>query len=177
MPPTHHRIRVQVFDEFRETCSESRLERTAAQTLHAASEARARTDSPGSRLDVVVADDETVKRLNAEYRGLDQTTDVLAFSFEHEGEYMGDVSPPASPDGFDFILPPREEGWLGEVIISYPQAVRQAGQSGRDANHELTALLVHGVLHLLGYDHDDPAEEAAMKALESLILDRVMSDE
>ena len=44
-------------------------------------------------------------------------------------------------------------------------------------NHELTALLVHGVLHLLGYDHVDPAEEAAMKALESLILDRVMSDE
>ena len=177
MPPPHHRIRVQVFDEFSEACSESRLEKTAAQTLRSASEARARTDSPQSRLDVVVADDETVKRLNSEYRGLDQTTDVLAFSFQHEGEYMGDDSPPASADDFDFILPPREETWLGEVIISYPQAVRQAGQSGRDAGHELTALLVHGILHLLGYDHVDPAEEAAMKALESLILDRVMSDE
>ena len=177
MPSTHHRIRVQVFDEFRELCSESKLERTADQTLDATSDARARTDSLGPRLDVVVADDETVRRLNSEYRGLDQTTDVLAFSFEHEGEYMGDDSPPTPPDGFDFILPPREEAWLGEVIISYPQAVRQAGQSGRDADHELTALLVHGVLHLLGYDHVDPAEEAAMKALESLILNRVMSDE
>lgn len=177
MPPPHHRIRVQVFDEFREACSESRLEQTAEQTLHAASESRARTDTPGSCLDVVVADDETVRRLNLEYRGLDQTTDVLAFSFEHEGEYMGADSPPVSADDFDFILPPREETWLGEVIISYPQAVRQARQSGRDEGRELTALLVHGVLHLLGYDHVDPAQEAAMKALESLILDRVMSDE
>ena len=124
-----------------------------------------------------MADDETVKQLNSEYRGLDQTTDVLAFSFEHEGEYMGGDSPPSPPDTLDFILPPREEEWLGEVIISYPQAARQAGQSGSDVGHELTALLVHGVLHLLGYDHVDPAEEAEMKALESLILDRVMSDE
>lgn len=177
MPPTHHRIRVQVFDEFRELCSEGRLERTAEQALRATSESRARTDPPGPRLDVVVADDETVRRLNSEYRGLDQTTDVLAFSFEHGGEYMGDDSPPTSPESFDFILPPREEAWLGEVIVSYPQAVRQAAQSGRDAGQELTALLVHGVLHLLGYDHVDPAEEAVMKALESLILDRVMSDE
>ena len=140
MPPIHHRIRVQVFDEFRVLCSESKLERTADQTLHATSEARARTDSSGLRLDIVVADDETVRRLNSEYRGLDQTTDVLAFSFEHEGEYMGDDFPPTPPDGFDFILPPREEAWLGEVIISYPQAVRQARQSGRDEGRELTAL-------------------------------------
>ena len=177
MPPPHRRIRVQVFDEFRELCTESRLESTAAQVLQAASEDRARTGSPGSRLDVVVADDETVRRLNSEYRGLDRTTDVLAFSFEHEGEYMGDYSPPPPPDALDFILPPREETWLGEVIVSYPQAARQAGRAGRDVGHELTALLVHGVLHLLGYDHVDPAEEAEMKALESLILDRVMSDE
>ena len=177
MPPTLYRIHVQVFDEFRELCSESRLERIAEQTLHATSEAHARTDSPEIRLDVVVADDETVRGLNSEYRGLDQTTDVLAFSFDHEGEYMGNDSPPIPSGDFDFILPPREEAWLGEVLVSYPQAVRQAGQSGRDTDHELTALLVHGVLHLLGYDHVDPAEETTMKALESLVLHRVMSDE
>ena len=177
VPPSHHRIRIQIFDEFRDLCSGSRLERTATQALRAASEAGASTGSPQSRLDVVVADDDTVKRLNSEYRGLDQTTDVLAFSFEHEGEYMGYDSPSAPPDDFYFILPPAEEAWLGEVIISYPQAVRQARQSGRDAGRELTALLVHGVLHLLGYDHVEPAEEAAMKALESLILDQAMSDE
>ena len=77
-----------------------------------------------------MADDETVKRLNAEYRGLDQTTDVLAFSFEHEGEYMGDVSPPASPDGFDFILPPREEGVAGGGDNLLPAGGQAGGTVG-----------------------------------------------
>ncbi len=175
--PPHLRTRVQIFDEFRELCSGRWLEEVAAQTLDASSETRARTDSPQLCLDVVLTDDDTVKRLNSEYRGLDQTTDVLAFSFEHGGEYMGGDFTSTPPDGFDFVLPPKEEAWLGEVIVSYPQAVRQARQSGRDVTHELSALLVHGVLHLLGYDHAEPAEEAAMRALESLILTRVLSNE
>ena len=67
---------------------------------------------------------------------------------------------------FDFVLPPgeNEDVSLGEIIISYPQTCRQAEQAGHPVGQELTVLLVHGVLHLLGYDHEEPDDEAVMKA-------------
>ena len=125
----------------------------------------------GSGVSVVFAGDDVVRDLNREHRGLDETTDVLAFSFAHEGEYYGE------PDGRvpveempGFALPPGQSEPLGEVILSYPQAVRQAGDAGRTVQRELAALLAHGVLHLLGYDHMEPDDEAVMKALEVRIL-------
>ena len=125
----------------------------------------------GSRVSVVFAGDDEVRDLNREHRGLDETTDVLAFSFAHEGEYYGE------PDGRTpveempgFALPPGHSEPLGEVIVSCPQAARQAAESGRTVQGELAALLVHGVLHLLGYDHMEPDDETVMKALETRIL-------
>lgn len=103
---------------------------------------------PSAELGVLVTDDEAVRRLNREFAGEDEATDVLAFSLL-EGEKF------VSPDGVSR---------LGEVIISYPTASRQAAEDGRLVDEEMAHLLVHGILHLLGYDHAEPDEEARMRA-------------
>jgi probable rRNA maturation factor len=113
---------------------------------------------PAAELGVLVTDDETVQRLNRDYAGQDTATDVLSFSLR-EGEEF--VLPPEGPDS---VLR------LGEVIISHETAVRQAREAGRPLKDEIAHLLVHGVLHLLGYDHADPEEERQMRAREQALL-------
>ena len=126
------------------------------------------------QLGVVIADDDTVRRLNNKHRGVDQVTDVLSFSTISQGCWAGDLEPTSKANGKGpFLLPPHEPQPLGEVIISYPQVERQARASGEQIEQELALLLVHGVLHLLGYDHAEPKEEAAMKALEQQALGRL----
>ena len=124
-------------------------------------------DGADAALSVVIADDRTVADLNRTYRGVEGTTDVLSFSNVHFGEYYGaDGKPPdaAPPDGF--VLPPGFDAGLGELVISYPQALRQAAESNRDARAEIAALLAHGALHLLGYDHEDARDAAEMRSRE-----------
>ena len=158
-------VSVQTMEEGHDLPSEGWVEDVVVLALKAA-------EAPdGSGVSVVFAGDDVVRDLNREHRGLDEITDVLAFSFAHEGEYYGE------PDGRvpveempGFALPPDQSEPLGEVILSYPQAVRQAGDAGRTVQRELAALLAHGVLHLLGYDHMEPDDEAVMKALETRVL-------
>lgn len=107
-----------------------------------------------AELGVLITDDDTVRRLNREYAGEDHATDVLSFSLR-EGEEF------ATPDGKDR---------LGEVIIAYPTAERQAQEAGHPVDDELAHLLVHGILHLLGYDHAEPEDERAMRGRESALL-------
>ena len=135
--------------------------------------AAGRADSDAG-VSVMVADDAVVRDLNRRHRGLDENTDVLSFSFTHEGEYYGErAEGPPADDGLDFVLPPGEDSSLGEVIISYHQARRQAAGSGHSVERELALLLTHGVLHLLGYDHVEPEDEAAMKGAEAKVLSGV----
>ena len=120
---------------------------------------------------VAIADDETLRRLNRDYRGLDAVTDVLSFSTFHQGHWEGEGEPPTvGTTDVPFVLPPLEPKHLGEVVISYPQAVRQAGQGPLSVEKELGLLIVHGVLHLLGFDHEKASEESHMKAKEREIL-------
>ena len=121
---------------------------------------------PHTQVSVVIADDDVVRELNLQHRGLDENTDVLSFSFTHEGEYYGEEDRSARETDIDFVLPPTEsnDASLGEIIISYPQTRRQAERDGHPVDRELTVLLVHGVLHLLRYDHEEPDDEAVMKA-------------
>ena len=110
-------------------------------------------------LSLLVTDDVIVNELNRRYRGIDRTTDVLAFALQEDS---GGIAFPAVPDGISH---------LGEVIISYPQAERQAEEQGHALRRELAILVIHGVLHLLGYDHERGAEEELeMKAREDKIL-------
>jgi probable rRNA maturation factor len=102
---------------------------------------------PAAELGVLVTDDEAIRRLNSEFAGEDAPTDVLAFSLREGEEFV-------SPDG---VMR------LGEVIISYPTASRQATEVGRLVDEEIAHLLVHGILHLLGYDHAEAEEEARMR--------------
>ncbi len=82
-------------------------------------------------------------------------TDVLSFS-QREGE--------------EFIAAPEGAPPLGEVIIALPQAARQASDAGRSMEEEVTRLLVHGILHLLGYDHAEVEEERRMRAREEELV-------
>ena len=115
---------------------------------------------PGAKLSLVVTDDETVKDLNHKYRGKDKTTNVLSFSLSEEGA--------------DFVSPPGAVVHLGEVIISCPQASRQAEEAGHTLEKELALLIVHGVLHVLGYDHQRSAQRQRMRAREQVILEQIL---
>jgi probable rRNA maturation factor len=110
-------------------------------------------------LSVVITDDEAVRELNRQFRNVDAPTDVLAFGSGEEG---------------DFVSPPGKSAYLGDVVISYPRAVTQAEEYGQSINRELALLAVHGVLHLLGYDHVDEAERVEMWARQDEILSLVL---
>ena len=132
------------------------------------------------QVSLLVTSDETVRGLNGDFRGPDEVTDVLSFSASHPGHWEGTSSPPeghqlnhgvgAAPA---FAYPPEEPTPLGEVIISYPQAQRQASERGVPVDQELALLIVHGVLHLAGHDHLEPGEEAEMQAKERAALETV----
>lgn len=104
---------------------------------------------------ITFANDRFVRRLNCQYRGIDRPTDVLAFAMR-EGEYSS-------------IQPQL----LGDVVISVETAKRQAEQMGNSLDRELMILLIHGILHLAGYDHIDRKDERRMKAMETKILDEM----
>ena len=129
------------------------------------------------QMGLVIADDETLQDLNKEYRGADEVTDVLSFSWEHEGHWEGDDEP-REDTGADVSWPIgaiQEQDYhpLGEVVVSYPQAQRQAQARGAETEQELALLVVHGILHLAGFDHVEPEEETRMKAREEKALDRI----
>ncbi len=147
-------ISTDIQDEFVGQVDTELLRQTAEATLSATDVAEP------VEISLVLADDATVRDLNRDHRGVDTTTDVLAFAFsETEGD-----------DGEHFVLPPDSALDLGEVIISVPQAQRQAAEHGHALERELALLVAHGILHLLGYDHEGPEDERRMRALEKKVL-------
>jgi probable rRNA maturation factor len=107
-------------------------------------------------LALLITNDETVRRLNLEYRGQDSVTDVLAFGMDQADTRF--VSP--------LSLPPH----LGDIVVSYPRALAQAEELGHSVEQELNRLVVHGVLHLVGYDDRSDEERQAMWARQEAIL-------
>lgn len=144
-------INVLIGDEFREHLAPDWLKDIARKAL-AAQESGADTE-----MGLVITDQEKLRELNNRYRGKDEATDVLAF-------------PMLGGEAAAFTAPPDSQKHLGEVIISYPQAVIQAGEQGHPVKRELAILIVHGVLHLLGYDHMKAEDEHQMKEREAEIL-------
>jgi probable rRNA maturation factor len=102
-----------------------------------------------SDLTIAFTDDETIAGLNYQYRGVDAPTDVLSFPME---------------------AMPGETPYLGDLVIAYPYAVAQAEREGHALDDSLSLLVVHGTLHLLGYDHDTPERRAQMWAAQELAL-------
>lgn len=132
--------------------------------LSRAAEAALREEGLSGRveIDIVFVDDEEIRDLNARYRGLDAPTDVLSFPLREAGEGRG-----------GFIGPPDGVQRLGDIVISLPRAVEQAHEFGHSLRREVGYLLVHGLLHLLGYDHETEAERDVMRAKEEAALGRV----
>jgi probable rRNA maturation factor len=108
-----------------------------------------------SELSILIVDDPAMRVLNRDFRGIDRTTDVLSFSQVEDEE-----GPPLEgvPDA------------LGDLVISAPTARRNAGRYKRTLSQELRRLLVHGVLHLLGHDHQKPGEARVMRAEERRVM-------
>ena len=128
-----------------------------ATDLHAAAAAVLASEGQvDGEITLVVADDAQVRELNARYRGVDSATDVLSF--------------PARGPEKRFVEPQEAAEYLGDVIIAYPRASAQAEAAAHPVANELRLLVVHGTLHLLGYGHATPEEEAAMWARQEKIL-------
>jgi probable rRNA maturation factor len=127
------------------------LRSDAAAAMRAAGMARA-------ELSVVLVDDGAIRALNRDFRGIDRPTDVLSFSQLEEAR-----GPARAPIEID----PQARVLLGDVVISIDTALAQAARAGIGARQRLAALLVHGMLHLVGYDHErSPAEARRMYSRE-----------
>jgi probable rRNA maturation factor len=148
-PEPEERINVQVDEPFDVEVDAADLVRVIAVAL--AAEGR-----PDAELTLVISDDAVVAALNREYRSVDGATDVLSFSAQEP-----------TPG---FVSAPEAATYLGDIIIALPFTRRQAAEVGKPLAKELRLLAVHGTLHLLGYDHAAPDEEAAMWARQDAIL-------
>ena len=117
--------------------------------------------SPRSRIEVLLAGDETVRQLNATHLSEDAVTDVLSFP----------AIDGAETEGFPVI----SGGWtdIGQIATSVPQADRQAIEQGHGLQDEIAHLIVHGVLHLMGFDHQEVADEAQMRQREETLLRKI----
>jgi probable rRNA maturation factor len=122
---------------------------------------------PNVEISLVIVGQERIHELNREYRGKDKPTDVLSFAMAEQK---------TEDEETDFITPPDGLVHLGEVIVSYPQAVIQAEEHGHSIQKEMAMLITHGVLHILGYDHEKPEMEPAMQAKEKEILAEVFKE-
>lgn len=168
------RISVLVFSPFKRRVTARRLRRVveAALTVGSAKLPPEAIGSEEQEVSLVIADDEALLELNRTHRGLDEVTDVLSFSPHHAGPYEGEEAPDTSDDmDFpDFPDASDDTSELGEVVVSYPQAKRQALQAKHPVALEVETLVIHGVLHLLGYDHAEPDEEREMFGLQDQAL-------
>ena len=148
-------ISIQIDDEFRDKVDEDWLRKVAVEALGAGAPAEV-------ELGIVVTSDEAIHQLNRQYRGVDEPTDVLSFALWEKAE---------TEEEEPFVWPPDEVARLGEIILSYPIADKRSQERNLPVAHELALLEVHGILHLLGYDHQTDEEEAEMQAKERAILE------
>jgi probable rRNA maturation factor len=114
---------------------------------------------------LVLTGDERMRELNQTYRGIDSTTDVLSFAAMDDG------------DAGQFVLPAEMPAYLGDVVISWPQAQRQAEERGHAVEGELCLLAIHGLLHLIGQDHAETSGRAGIWAIQHAALRRLGYDD
>jgi probable rRNA maturation factor len=114
---------------------------------------------PTAEVGLILADDDYIQQLNRDYRGVDQPTDVLSFALD---ENSADLPACSTPEGIPALL--------GDIYLSLERAYAQAESYGHSPQREIAYLAVHGLLHLLGFDHHDPAATVTMRAAEEEIL-------
>lgn len=139
-------IYISITDSFKDNADETSLDTAAATVLD-----HQKVKSEDVDLSIVITDDASLQDLNREYLSIDAPTDVLSFSLNEKDPETGRL-------------------YLGDAIISFPRAQEQAAKAGHAVVAELQLLTVHGVLHLLGYDHADPEEKEKMWGVQQEIL-------
>ena len=112
-------------------------------------------------VDVNLVNDEEIHQINRDYRNVDRITDVISFAFNDDDSLLGMIKDEEIPH------------LLGEIFICIPQALRQAKEIGNSDQRELSFLFVHGLLHLLGYDHMKEEDAKIMFPLQDQILNKV----
>ena len=120
---------------------------------------KAENVSEKSEMGLKITGDEEIHRLNLQYLDEDRPTDVLSFPMNEQVD--------AAPV---FVKVPDGKLHLGDIVISYPTALKQAREHHHPVEREIAILLIHGILHLLGYDHDIPARKQKMNRRETAIL-------
>ncbi|SDF24309.1 rRNA maturation RNase YbeY [Sporolituus thermophilus] len=133
------------------------MEQTVVAVLNKAAEVYGLSEQ--AEVSVVLVDDEYIRELNRQYRGKDAPTDVLSFAL-NEGDEPVVIDDPA-------------EQLLGDIVISLETAARQAEEFGHGSERELAYLTVHGMLHLLGYDHETEEARVEMRQEEEYILSQL----
>jgi probable rRNA maturation factor len=146
---SHHTVEIQIDGQFQAQVQPDLLHQAVLATL-----VHQRVEEP-CELAIVVAGDAVLRELNRRHRGVDAPTDVLAFPDETRGPFIGAPGLPR---------------YLGDVIISFRRAEAQAAGVGHDVQVELQLLVVHGVLHLLGYDDVTQEQRARMWAAQAEVL-------
>ena len=144
------------------TDAEMLVEAAARAAFEAAERPDILGDAP-AEMSLVLADDALVQTLNRDYRDKDQPTNVLSFAL------LDDL------DDTDDVLA-REQGMpilIGDVILAFETVQREVGEQGKSVGDHLTHLVIHGVLHLLGYDHQSDPDADRMERLETSILARM----
>ena len=139
-------IIVQAAEEYKNLVNRVRLEKAAEYTLDH-QKVNLNTD-----LAIVIGDDDQIQSLNRDYRGVDQPTDVLSFPQGSKDPHSGHMN-------------------LGDIIISLPRAAAQADADGHSLEDELMLLVVHGLLHLLGYGHEEDDGREEMWRVQDDVLD------
>lgn len=152
-------IEIQIDSDFVDRLEPERLRRAAEATLEYEGQPE------GTGLTLVVTGDEQIQALNRQFNDTDRPTDVLSFS-SREGE--------AFPKPSDEFPAGESDLYLGDVILSYPTALAQAQEQGHPVEQELALLIVHGCLHLLGYDHATDEERERMWLRQDEILRRLL---
>ena len=151
-------VDVQIDERFESAVDPALIERAVAAAL------AAEGLSGALEVSVLVSGDATLHQLNRDYRDVDAPTDVLSFADDEE----------ADVESTAFVRAPGAPRYLGDLAISYERVVAQAAEYGHSRERELAFLTVHGMLHLLGYDHERGREDqAAMRAREDVIMQQL----
>ena len=122
-----------------------------------------------AEVNLTLVDNEQIHRINKEYRQIDRPTDVLSFpllSYETAGDFSG-----LEEEAYENFNPDTGEILLGDIVISVEKVMEQAMSYGHSQKREYAFLILHSVLHLLGYDHMTDEERIVMEAKQNQILD------
>jgi probable rRNA maturation factor len=141
-------ITVEISEDFQSKIGSDLIQKAALTAL------RNQSVSLRSEMTVIITTDDQIHRLNAKFLDIDAPTDVLSF--------------PAN-----YVDPENDSLYLGDILISYPRSKYQAQVRGHHVIEEIQLLVVHGVLHLLGYDHAAPDEKRKMWAVQKEILSQL----